>query len=137
MEGIPEGQAVVEEEVIPKLVRNLAPGAALRAWSTGCASGEEPYTLSIIWRMDVALRFPECPLDMVATNLDPQVLERAHEGCYSASSLKERTCSESCWRNWSSVWRLAGPWSWEATRRSPTGSLPGPWSPGTDPSRST
>ena len=77
-------------ELLPLLSeRALARGdAALRAWSIGCASGEEPYTLAMIWRFDVAHRFPSLDLRIVATDADEVMLERAHRGCYADGSLK-------------------------------------------------
>ncbi|TVR53373.1 MAG: chemotaxis protein CheR [Gemmatimonadales bacterium] len=77
------------EEVLPGLAGSLPSGAPLRAWSAGCASGEEPFTLSILWRMELEPHFPGHPLEVVATDVDPAVLQRARAGRYSASSLKE------------------------------------------------
>lgn len=62
---------------------------AVRAWSAGCASGEEPYTLAMAWMLDLAPRFPDLSLTILATDIDETVLTRAREGCYPASSLAE------------------------------------------------
>ena len=40
----------------------------LCAWSLGCASGEEPYTLAILWHVELAPRFPTIDLALVATD---------------------------------------------------------------------
>jgi len=61
----------------------------LRAWCVGCASGEEPYTLMLAWRLDVALSRPGAGLRVVATDMSRKVLERARVGCYSSGSLKQ------------------------------------------------
>ncbi|MFQ5545064.1 MAG: CheR family methyltransferase [Acidiferrobacterales bacterium] len=62
----------------------------LNCWSVGCASGEEPYTLSILSKVGVFTeRLPEIALDVVATDADPHLLERAKSGCYPASSLRD------------------------------------------------
>jgi chemotaxis protein methyltransferase CheR len=63
--------------------------ATLDCWSAGCASGEEPYTLAILWRMRLQPRFSGLDLRIVATDRDLELLERARKGCYDASSLKE------------------------------------------------
>jgi chemotaxis protein methyltransferase CheR len=60
----------------------------LHAWSVGCASGEEPYSLSMAWQFDVARRFRSLALDILATDADEVMLERARRGCYAGSSLK-------------------------------------------------
>jgi chemotaxis protein methyltransferase CheR len=77
--------------VLPSLAAAaLARGAhELRCWSAGCASGEEPYTLGLVWRLELAARFPELPFQVVATDVDRQLLERAAAGRYRRSSLRE------------------------------------------------
>jgi chemotaxis protein methyltransferase CheR len=76
--------------VLPAIaVRAGREGRPARGWSAGCACGEEPYTLKIIW--DFAVR-PACPgvdLSIVATDMDEEVLARARAGAYAASSLRE------------------------------------------------
>lgn len=57
------------------------------AWCTGCAAGEEAYTLAILWREYFG---PEkIPLKIMATDLREDELERARQGRYKASGLKE------------------------------------------------
>ncbi|MHC4224017.1 MAG: CheR family methyltransferase [Planctomycetota bacterium] len=58
----------------------------LRCWSAGCASGEEPYSLSLVWRIRLASR---TPLRILATDSDPPLLERAKAAVYGRSSLRE------------------------------------------------
>jgi chemotaxis protein methyltransferase CheR len=78
-------------DVLPALAGSaLAAGRdQLACWSAGCASGEEPYTLSILWQLRLGERFPQLGLRLVATDIDAQLLERARRGCYRASSVKE------------------------------------------------
>jgi chemotaxis protein methyltransferase CheR len=79
------------------VLKDLAEQAAgrgdgtVRAWSIGCASGEEPYSLMLLWRMCVqpSLARPETTLRVLATDVDTDVLERARVGCYAAGSLKQ------------------------------------------------
>jgi chemotaxis protein methyltransferase CheR len=81
----------LEERVLPSLAERARAGgrSELRAWSAGCASGEEPYSLAILWRYALATRHPDVRLSIVATDADPRLLERARRGCYRASSLRE------------------------------------------------
>jgi chemotaxis protein methyltransferase CheR len=78
-------------EVLPSLAQAArARGAAeLRCWSAGCASGEEPYSLSILWRREIATSFPELALRLVATDVDEHLLDRARRARYARSSLRE------------------------------------------------
>ena len=61
----------------------------LRAWSAGCASGEEPYSLRLAWDFDVAPALPDAELHIAATDTSPALLERAKRAVYAASALKE------------------------------------------------
>jgi chemotaxis protein methyltransferase CheR len=84
--------------VLPELARRArARGASgLRGWSAGCASGEEPYTVVLIWRLELGKEFPGFPLTVVATDSDPVLLARAERACYSESSLRELP---PCWKD--------------------------------------
>jgi chemotaxis protein methyltransferase CheR len=78
-------------EVVPELARDaIARGEpSLRAWSAGCASGEEPYTLAMLWRFDLASRFPRLGFRVVASDVGDEVIVRARRGVYEAGSLRE------------------------------------------------
>jgi chemotaxis protein methyltransferase CheR len=79
------------DTVLPLLARSADTRAErpVRCWSAGCASGEEPYTLSLIWRQRITLLFPQAAITVLATDVDAQLLDRARRACYSRSSLKE------------------------------------------------
>ena len=83
----------LRETVLPALAerasRHLAGRRVLRIWSAGCASGEEPYTIALAWHLDVARRFPEVRLVVLATDSDRRLLRRAHRAVYPPSSVKE------------------------------------------------
>jgi chemotaxis protein methyltransferase CheR len=66
-----------------------APRTIVRCWSAGCASGEEPYTLALAWRLEVQERFPGAALSVVATDADDTLLARARSARYPPSALKE------------------------------------------------
>lgn len=79
------------EEVLPELARRVqaAGEGELRCWSAGCASGEEPYSLALIWELRLRARFPGLRLWILATDVDRHLLERARDARYGASSLKD------------------------------------------------
>jgi len=81
----------LEEEVLERLARMaIARGEReLRCWSMGCASGEEAYTLAILWRLALAPQVPSVRLTIVATDVDQRAIERARSGCYPGSSIKD------------------------------------------------
>jgi chemotaxis protein methyltransferase CheR len=81
----------LEHEVLPGLAQLMvARGEVeMRCWSAGCAGGEEPYTLAILWKHRLAMRFPIIRLQILATDIDPEAIRRAERGCYRASSLRD------------------------------------------------
>ncbi len=66
---------------------------SLRVWSAGAASGEEPYSLSIMWHLEVQPRYPHLRLEVVATDADAAVLARAARARYAGGSLRELPAS--------------------------------------------
>lgn len=97
--------------LLPRLARELVEHDTrdLHALSIGCASGEEPYTLMLAWHFCTVPMFPEATLHVVATDVLPEILERARAACYPSSSLKllpeawrmrafERTVDKYCLR---------------------------------------
>jgi chemotaxis protein methyltransferase CheR len=67
----------------------VAGESTLSCWSIGCASGEEPYTLSIAWALGVAQRYPGLRLRVLATDVGARVLERARAGQYAAATVRD------------------------------------------------
>jgi chemotaxis protein methyltransferase CheR len=83
--------ACLEREVLPALADDVRArgGDALVVWSAGCASGEEPYTLAILWQLSLAGRFPGLTIRILATDADATLLARARRGCYGTGSVRE------------------------------------------------
>ncbi len=82
---------VLREELLPALLRDArARGETVfRVWSAGCASGEEPYTVAVLFRLGLAPAFPELRLELLATDADDALLARARRGCYPPGTLRE------------------------------------------------
>jgi chemotaxis protein methyltransferase CheR len=82
---------VLREELLPALMRDARDRgeSVLRIWSAGCASGEEPYTLAVLFRLGLAPAFPELRLELIATDADEALLARARRGCYPPGTLRE------------------------------------------------
>ena len=78
----------------------------VRAWSAGCASGEEAYSLGIAWE-ELPGRKP--PISVLASEVDSACLRRAAEGVYSESSIREvpRQVAERYFRKENGRFRLS------------------------------
>ena len=78
---------LLERQILTEILKK--PEKKIRIWSTGCACGEEVYSLNILLeviknRLDYS---PEC--EILATDINPIYLQKAREGIYALSSLKE------------------------------------------------
>lgn len=72
--------------VFPKLRDRLKAGARVRIWSAGCSSGQEPYTIAI----ECLKAMPECAEKdflILASDIDPKILQRAVTGTYGADEV--------------------------------------------------
>lgn len=82
----------IAKDIFPSLAEKVWQNQQeqIRCWSAGSASGEEAYTLTIIWNMAV---LPETGKDLslqvIATDRDAHLIERAEKGIYPGGALKE------------------------------------------------
>jgi two-component system CheB/CheR fusion protein len=80
--------AVWEElrtKIIPALLTTRAPVHALRAWVPGCSTGEEAYSLAMVFREAVEELKPKAnfALQIFATDLDRDAIDKARLGVFS------------------------------------------------------
>ncbi len=77
---------ILKTKVIPELVADRPPGKTIRVWVPGCATGEEAYSIAIIFKEVMESR-PEIHLSMqiFATDLDQDTIDKAREGIFPAS----------------------------------------------------
>jgi len=77
----------LENEMLPNLID--AQNDKLKIWFAGCARGEEVYSFLIVWDRLKAFckRLPK--LELIATDMHPEYIDKAKAGIYTKSSLKE------------------------------------------------
>ncbi len=81
--------AFLGNSIIPTIIKNKIETDQIKAWSIGCANGEEPYSLSVLWGMKFEKDFPEIRVSILATDINEPLLERAKMGRYKESSVRE------------------------------------------------
>jgi two-component system CheB/CheR fusion protein len=83
----PEAFAFVEQRVIPELIAQLPESEQLRVWVAGCATGEEAYSLAILFHeaLERAGRPPN--LKVLATDMHRLSLDAAATGIYGRDQL--------------------------------------------------
>jgi chemotaxis protein methyltransferase CheR len=80
----------LEQHILPSLIaaRRAEGILRLRLWSAGCATGEEPYSLAILLDRLLPDR-SEWAVTILATDINPQVLEAAQRARYREWSFRE------------------------------------------------
>jgi chemotaxis methyl-accepting protein methylase len=75
------------DDLLPSLIERER--KALRVWSAGCARGEEVYSFKIIWDR-LNKKYQQLPeIEIVATDIHADYIDKARVGEYTKSSMKE------------------------------------------------
>lgn len=74
--------------ILPAMAQAARKGQRLRLWSAGCSSGEEPYSMAITL-LDVMSDALDHDVRILATDLDPNMLERGRAGRYPRNAVRE------------------------------------------------
>src|SRR6266478_2121336 len=79
---------VLERDIVPEFIRARAGlGRAIRIWSAGCATGEEPYSVAIVLsKLRAGLK--TWNIEILATDLNSKSLLKASEGIYGEWSFR-------------------------------------------------
>jgi two-component system CheB/CheR fusion protein len=76
-------------EIVPQLIGSRPPDSPLRVWCAGCASGEEPYTVAMVFASALGeSQFLE-RVKIYATDVDEEALDTARHGTYPARLVEE------------------------------------------------
>lgn len=84
----PPAWEILRQDLLPPLLKNPTSGSSFRAWSAGCASGEEAYSIAILLSEFFGPRLPEYDIKIYATDIDEEALTTARRGEYSAEALR-------------------------------------------------
>ena len=77
----------MKESVFPEIFSNPTTGSTLRAWIPGCSTGEEAYSLAIVFKEALEKFSPHggISLQIFATDLDNDAIETARKGLFPVS----------------------------------------------------
>ncbi len=78
----PEAYKLLEKEVIHTIVREKDDEEPIRVWVPGCSTGEEPYSIGILFLEQIQAKQKHCPLQIFASDIDEQALTVARAGIY-------------------------------------------------------
>ncbi|HEY5949145.1 MAG TPA: chemotaxis protein CheB, partial [Kofleriaceae bacterium] len=83
----PAAFEALEREVIPKVLEQVKPDEELRVWIAGCATGEEAYSLAMLFWEAFKVRDRAMRLKILATDVHQRSLDYASAGVYGEEQL--------------------------------------------------
>lgn len=76
----------LRKEVFPPLISRLRGNGRVRIWSAGCSNGQEAYSIAMTL-LDMAPDMAEKDVRILASDIDPVVVEKGRSATYDESSL--------------------------------------------------
>lgn len=74
-------------EYLKEYFDQARPAAPIKIWSAGCSTGEEPYSIAMVYQESAAAA-RRVPLNLSATDIDTVCLARAESGIYDLAGVK-------------------------------------------------
>ena len=81
----PEAFEILEKQVLPALLKNRAPDSTIRIWSVGCSTGEEAYSIAMLFSEALARLKQHFNMQIFGSDIDAQAIEHARAGIYPDS----------------------------------------------------
>ena len=78
----------MSEQVVPKLLEEKRRFDPIRAWSAGCATGEEAYTLAMVLAEALGMESFRSRVKIYATDIDENALAAARQGVYEPKQVE-------------------------------------------------
>src|SRR5881628_594282 len=85
----PEAWGYLTSQILPRILTGGRPDSAIRVWSTGCASGEEAYTLAMILAEHLGIEAFRRRVKIYASDVDEDALMQARHATYGATQVED------------------------------------------------
>jgi two-component system, chemotaxis family, CheB/CheR fusion protein len=85
-----ESFAVLEQQIIPDIIERTKPGdpdEQIRVWIPGCATGQEAYSIAILFHEQLSARRRPVNLKILATDVHKASLDVASGGIYTEAQI--------------------------------------------------
>ena len=81
----------LKESIFPQLFEEMSNGHIIRAWVTGCSTGEEAYSLAIVFKeaYDKVVHDKNFTLQIFATDINSDAVEIARKGHFSSNIVAD------------------------------------------------
>ncbi|CAM3456121.1 chemotaxis protein CheB [Polaromonas hydrogenivorans] len=81
----PEAFDALEHDVLPSLLRNRPPDDPVRVWVAGCATGEEAYSVTLLFKEQMSRHNCMSELQVFATDIDERAISVGRNAVYPES----------------------------------------------------
>jgi two-component system, chemotaxis family, CheB/CheR fusion protein len=81
----PDAFKILKEQVLPGLLKNKNPEALIRIWIVGCSTGEEAYSIAILFFEAMNMVKQHFNIQIFASDIDAQAIDHARSGIYPDS----------------------------------------------------
>ena len=78
----------IEKKVLPDILKNLVPNEEIKMWVSGCATGEEAYSLAILIKEQLTGKYKDTTVKIFATDIDTVALIHARKGIFNTDISK-------------------------------------------------
>jgi two-component system, chemotaxis family, CheB/CheR fusion protein len=84
----PDSWSYLRREIVPEILADVGQDREIRVWSSGCSSGEEPYSLAIAFAEAIGIEECVRRVKIYGTDIDDQALRGARAGLYPDRALE-------------------------------------------------
>jgi two-component system CheB/CheR fusion protein len=85
----PDAFDALRQQVIPKIFEQHEPHQSIRVWVAGCSTGEEAFSLAILFCEQMERLQQSYDIQIFATDIDNQAVEKARSGTYPDSIVAD------------------------------------------------
>jgi chemotaxis protein methyltransferase CheR len=80
---------ILETHIFPDLIKQrIGSNQSLRVWSAGCASGEEPYSIAMLFRKIIP-DIRSWNITVLGSDINPRFIRKAEQGIYTEWSFRD------------------------------------------------
>ena len=80
---------MLAQTIVPELIRRQPQGVPIRIWDAGCSSGEETYSIAMLFLEEIASAKRNVKLQVFASDVDDDALAVARNGLYPEAIAKD------------------------------------------------
>jgi len=84
----PEAWDYLTSQIVPRMLASIRADGAIRVWSTGCASGEEAYTLAMVLAEHLGAEAFRRRVKIYASDVDEDALMQARHAIYTTAQME-------------------------------------------------